>query len=62
MYLYQKMILLSSRQHSFKGKVRSKMKIIISKDVEARTCIVQVLLSFEVSFVLGVASGEARGL
>ena len=29
-----------------KGKVRSKMKIIISKDVEARNFIVQLLFSF----------------
>ena len=56
------MIILSSRQRSFKGKVRSKMKIIISKDVEAKNFIVQLLFSFEVSFVSGVAPGEARGL
>ena len=62
MYLYKKMIILSSRQRSFKGKVRSKMKIIISKDVEAKNFIVQLLFSFEVSFVSGVAPGEARGL
>ena len=62
MYLYKKMISLSSRQRSVKWKVRSKLKIIISKDVEARNFIVHLLLSFEVLFVSGVAPGEARGL
>ena len=58
MYLYKKMIILSSRQRSFKGKVRSKVKIIKSKDVEARDFIVQLLFSFEVLFVSGVPPWE----
>ena len=58
MYLYKKMISLSSRQRSVKGKVRSKMKLIISTDVEARNFIVHLLFSFEVSFVSGWRQGR----
>ena len=36
---------------SVEGKVRSRMKIIISKDVEARNFIVQLFFSFEALFV-----------